>query len=317
MDIYALHAQGAVQVVSPDAGDKLIWVDVVRADSDWPERVSQLLGVEIYERHLSDLRNERHPPFYDGSEVYDLLIVRSVEPGSPLESPRTNPIAFLITGTAVVSVRAPGDPVFDLLRERLLSGHRRRPPSPGALLHLLLNEVGDSLLALREPMNAKLVELQSRLLDPEDPFADWHLLMDMRSRFRWLETNLGVQREILERWRGETGVVVFEEGLRVRFNDLDEHFARVERQAGLLESDIETLVQVHFSANSDRTNRVMQFLAVVSVVFLPLNLMAGVFGMNFDAMPLLGSVWGFWVTLAGMAVVGVLVTVWFRLRRWM
>jgi Mg2+ and Co2+ transporter CorA len=316
MDIYAIREQGVTRTDSPQEVDGLLWIDVQRTESDWPQRVRDLLGVAIYERHLADLRNDRHPPFYDGSDDYDLIIVRSPDPESPPEAPRTNPIAFLITARAVVSVRPPDDSLFDALCERLLRGPQRLPGNPAALLYLLLNRVGDALLALRQPMSDKLAELQKRLLDPTDPFSDWQLLMDMRSRFRWLETNLAVQREVLDAWREQTSVVLLDEGLRVRFNDLDDHLVRVERHAGVLESDVNTLVQVHFAATSERANRIMQLLAGVSAVFLPLNLLAGLFGMNFHSMPLLGQPWGFWVLLGGMTALGVALTLWFRLRRW-
>jgi len=316
MDIYALSDEGAKSGAAAMDAAGLVWIDAQRTDSDWPERVRELLGIAVYERHLSDLRNERHPPFYDGSDDYDLIIVRAPDPDSPPEAPRTKPIAFLVTARAVVSVRPPEDTMFDGLRDRLMSGTQRQPTSPAALLYLLLNRVGDALLALRQPMGDKLSELQRRLLDPTDPFSDWQLLMDMRSRFRWLETNLAVQREVLEAWRDQTSVVLLDEGLRVRFNDLDDHLARVERHASVLESDVNTLVQVHFAATSERANRIMQLLAGVSAVFLPLGLLAGLFGMNFQTMPLLSEPWGFWALLGGMSALGLGLTLWLRYRRW-
>jgi magnesium/cobalt transport protein CorA len=295
----------------------LLWVDVQRTEPDWSDQVGALLGVDLYARHLSDLHNERHPPFFDAGDDYDLLIVRTADPYAPPEQPATDPIAFLVTARAVVSVRPPGDPVFDELPERLRGSKRQRPQTVGMLLHLLLNQVGDGLLALRQPMSEKLAELQRRLLDAADPFSDWHVLMEMRSNISWLRTNLEVQREVLARWREETAIVALDQPLRVRFNDLDDHLARVERHSAIMESDIDSLVQVNFAASSDRTNRVIQLLTVISVVFLPLNLLAGVFGMNFARLPLTDSGFGFWAVLAGMLLLGGGLLLWLRRRRWL
>lgn len=295
----------------------LLWVDVQRTEANWSDQVRALLGVDLYARHLSDLLNERHPPFFDAGDDYDLLIVRSADPLAPPEQPATDPIAFLVTARAVVSVRPPGDPLFDELPERLRVSKRHHPQSVGMLLHLLLNQVGDALLALRQPMNEKLAELQRRLLDAADPFSDWHVLMEMRSNINWLRTNLEVQREVLARWREETTIVAIDQPLRVRFNDLDDHLARVERHTAIMESDIDSLVQVNFAASSDRTNRVIQLLTVISVVFLPLNLLAGIFGMNFARLPLADSAFGFWVVLAGMLLLGGGLLLWLWRRRWL
>lgn len=316
MDIYSLQPKGLRREQAISSQNGPWWVDIERTDSRWPEQVRDLLGVAIDERHLADLQNDRHPPFYDGSADYDLLIVRSPDADSPPEAPRTNAIAFILTGQAVVSVRPPGDRIFDRLRNGQGRDPRLDTANSASLLYLLLNQVGDALLALREPMTAKLAELQGRLLDPRDPFSDWQVLMDMRSRYRWLETNLAVQREVLDGWRELSPVIELDDALQVRFNDLDDHLARVERAAGVLESDVNTLVQVHFAANSERANRVMQLLAGVSAVFLPLNLLAGIFGMNFQSMPLLAQTWGFWTAMAAMTGIGAGLGLWFRHRRW-
>lgn len=316
MDRYSFDAAGVCRIGEGEGTARLRWLDVQRAEKELFDAVDTRLGITLHERHMSDMANDRHPPFYDGGAEYDLLIIRAPDRESPPESPRTHAIAFVITSDTVISVRPEGDPLFDQLRARLLDGRVRAPDSVGALFYLLLNQVAERLMGLRQPMSDKVTELQARLLDPRDPFDHWQLLMDIRSRFRWLDTNLAVQREVLDAWRLETDVVDLDEALRVRFNDIDDHLARVERHARVLESDVSTLVQVHFSANSERNNRVIQFLAVVSVIFLPLNLLAGLFGMNFHKMPLLAEPWGFWGIVASMGVSCAGLLMWFRHRRW-
>ncbi len=55
---------------------------------------------------------------------------------------------------------------------------------------------------------------------------------------------------------------------------------------------------MHFSAQSHRTNNIMRTLTVLTAIFLPLNLVTGFFGMNFDRLPLIHSSRGFWVVVA-------------------
>ncbi len=54
-----------------------------------------------------------------------------------------------------------------------------------------------------------------------------------------------------------------------------------------LETSSESAVQMHFSLQGSRTNAIMRTLTVLTAIFLPLNLITGVFGMNFDALPLI------------------------------
>ena len=68
----------------------------------------------------------------------------------------------------------------------------------------------------------------------------------------------------------------------MRSRDVLEHIERVLSHVRRLESSAETAVQMHFSAQSNRTNDIMRTLTVLTAIFLPLNLVTGFFGMNFE-----------------------------------
>jgi len=88
--------------------------------------------------------------------------------------------------------------------------------------------------------------------------------------------------------------------LQVRSRDVLEHIDRVVRHVQRLEHGVETAVQMHFNAQSNRTNGIMRTLTSITAIFLPLNLIAAIFGMNFEVIPLLHDRAGFWWILGGM-----------------
>jgi hypothetical protein len=73
------------------------------------------------------------------------------------------------------------------------------------------------------------------------------------------------------------------DGLIARARDVIEHIQRVVHQVRRMEQGAESVVQIHFSAQSHRTNNIMRTLTALTAIFLPLNLITGVFGMNFEA----------------------------------
>ncbi|XQU69346.1 Magnesium transporter CorA [Cupriavidus sp. H18C1] len=93
----------------------------------------------------------------------------------------------------------------------------------------------------------------------------------------------------------------------MRINDVMEHILRVLAHARRLEDSIESAVQIHFSAVAHRTNRTMRMLTMITALFMPLTLITGVFGMNFERMPWLQEPSGFWwsISLMGAVVVGI------------
>lgn len=74
--------------------------------------------------------------------------------------------------------------------------------------------------------------------------------------------------------------------------------------------NVNTLLNLHISIESQkineasyRTNEIMRVLTVLTIFFLPLNFIAGVYGMNFDVIPLAKHPEGFWISLVLMACV--------------
>ena len=95
--------------------------------------------------------------------------------------------------------------------------------------------------------------------------------------------------------------------LVARARDVIEHIQRVVQHARRLEQSAETVVQIHFSAQSNRTNDIMRTLTALTAIFLPLNLITGFFGMNFEFLPLIHHQTAFWWTFAFMVVIVVVV----------
>ena len=84
-----------------------------------------------------------------------------------------------------------------------------------------------------------------------------------------------------------------------------------------LESSAETAVQMHFSAQGNRTNEIMRTLTVLTAIFLPLNLVTGYFGMNFEGLPLIHSATGFWLVSGVMLALGVGSSLYFWRKRYL
>jgi Mg2+ and Co2+ transporter CorA len=95
--------------------------------------------------------------------------------------------------------------------------------------------------------------------------------------------------------------------LVARARDVIEHIQRVVHHARRLEQSAETVVQIHFSAQSNRTNSIMRTLTALTAIFLPLNLITGFFGMNFEFMPLIHSADGFWWVFGAMILLVIVV----------
>jgi Mg2+ and Co2+ transporter CorA len=154
---------------------------------------------------------------------------------------------------------------------------------------------------------------QSELINPQASFNNWSDLLNARLTLHYLDEVCEDQRaaikdwiEALDSWQvSDTSSQENLEMLRVRSRDVLEHIERVVHHVGRLEQSAETAVQMHFNAQSNRTNEIMRTLTVLTAIFLPLNLITGFFGMNFENFPLLHSEEGLFLTELFMLAVAV------------
>ncbi len=205
-------------------------------------------------------------------------------------------------------------------------GSARLPTSPADLMLRMVNHMVDSYLDLRRLLTRQLGYLQQQLLDPKSRFKDWPMLLESRNKLHLLEDTCEDQRsaiqewiDALDEWPDEPGAQAQRdrELLRLRSRDVLEHVERVLSHVRRLEHSAETAVQMHFSALGHRTNDIMRTLTVLTAIFMPLNLVTGFFGMNFDALPLIHTATGVWVAFGLMAVIGLGLGLFFWRKRYL
>ena len=103
------------------------------------------------------------------------------------------------------------------------------------------------------------------------------------------------------------------EALQYEYLDLIEHIRYLISESMALLARSEYLLNLHNGILSTRMNKVMQKLAAISLVFLPLSFLAGVYGMNFVNMPELK--WEYGYVLAWMIYIGIAVSVFVKLKK--
>lgn len=316
-----LHCQHGRAVPLPGVENDLpsegyVWIDIVREEeADTLTDLQRITGLDLHENHVTDSLNPEHPSFHDSTAQYDMLVFRS--PGTDIRSPDfdSRQTTFFLTQRILITVRSQASHSVPLIRQRLGDGRSRVPAGPMGLMHMILTAMVDRFLAMRGPLAEELEHLRTTLLDPDDPMDDWSVLMDYRARLNRVELLCEGQEDAVTVWRDST-TLEFDEHMQIRFNDLLEHIRRVMKFVVAKQQEVESLIQIHFSAVAHRTNEVVRVLTVLSAIFLPLTLVAGIFGMNFEHMPELSHPYAYFIALGGMAALGIGLLILFRYKRW-
>ena len=305
-----------------------------------------LCGTQLVDLHVADLLNNQLPSHYDYTSQYDMLVFRRLaagqtetnlaHPGEPLHQPTkrsgppvlkridTSPVGFAVFDRVLLTVHPAGCTVREAYALKLLNATSpearangvKLPASPADLMLRIVNQMVDGYLALRRELTRQMDHWQSELLNPSARFNNWNSVLDARLALHLLDEICEDQRAALQDWidsietwpDADTPASKRErELLKVRSRDVLEHIERVVHHVRRMEQSAETAVQMHFSAQSNRTNDIMRTLTALTAVFLPLNLITGFFGMNFEFLPAIHSSAGFWWTFGLMVLLVVVV----------
>lgn len=301
----------------PMPADGYVWLVAAYEEVDQiAVEVQRLTGVRVYDDHVDDVKNLAHPSSFDSTEHYELVIFRGLKPGAKTEHIETRPL-FLFNFERMLLTVGPADSrSVAQVKTRYVGAPGKSPHNPDELMHRLLSSMVDSYLDLRQSLTERLDRWQRALLDPRRPFRDWYRLLEQRTELRRLMHLCEEQLDAITEWRDDR-LTSMDERLQVRFNDLIEHIGRVKDHARQTEQQAESAVQLYFAATTTRTNEIIRLLTLITAVFMPLNLITGIYGMNFDFIPGLHSQAGFWVSLGIMLTVVAFLITFFRWRRWL
>jgi len=301
----------------------------------------QLCGTPLVDLHVSDLLNAQIPSTFDYTSDYDVMLFRRLHtlPGSTakaaLQAVDTTPVGYAVLDALLLSVHTADCPIREQSLQRLLAPGStpekraiagRLPPSSADLMLRQINQMVDGYLNLRRDMAKQIDVWQMQLLNPKSRFNDWGKVLQARLGLHQLDEICEDQRaaiqdwiDAMQTWQDEHSSKTERralELLRVRSRDVLEHIERVLHHVHRMEQSAEAAVQMHFSAQSNRANDIMRTLTTLTAIFLPLNLIAAVFGMNFDVLPLVHKEDGFWWAMGAMALIGIALLVFFWRRRY-
>jgi len=240
------------------------------------------------------------------------VITRMIElKGTRLDSEQIS--IFLGHKTVLTFQETPGD-IWDPIRTRINSkGSRVRTGDASFLVYTLLDAIVDHIFPVLEAYGDRLEELEGTVMSGKKPdvLLDIHRL---KRELLLLRRALWPMRDVVHQLQGERHECL-SETTRTYMTDLYDHVVQAMDILETYREVVAGLAETHLSAVNNRLNEIMKVLTVISVVFIPLNFMAGVFGMNFETFP---WKWPYAFPVFVVISLGTILTMlgWFRRRNW-
>ena len=143
-------------------------------------------------------------------------------------------------------------------------------------------------------------------------------MVKIRERLVALRQSLSPLREIMGRiTRGEFALV---QGVNIpSFGDLYDRTIQIVEVVDAHREDISNIRDIFVNVQTITTNNIIMVLTIISAIFLPLTLIAGLYGTNFQAgfIPETTNPYGFYILIAIMVTVALTITLIFKRRGWL
>jgi magnesium transporter len=296
--------------------DGLLWVDfyiVSEADGKFLSEVFQFHPLTI-EDCVSTVVD---PAKVDDYGNYLFIVVQALSEYVPGHELKAVEVDFYLAPNYVVSCHRESVPAIERYMQRCIRDEHLLSRGADWLLHGLLDSLVDEFLPIVDAVDDTIDSVEEKVLDHPDT-NDLRQIMTVKRNALRLRRATTPQRDIMNRLsRGEFPKLVRGE-TSIYFRDIYDHLVRIEYLVEALRDLADGALQTYLSVVSNRLNEVMKVLTAAAAIFIPLTLISGIYGMNFEdnQFPSFTAPWGFGATVGAMLVIAVSMLVYFRWRKW-
>ena len=266
-----------------------VWVDIDITKTDEARKILAKLE-EMYEAEIIEDALSREPATQIGRYENFLHLVLSGcrLVGHKFDLERVD----VMLGEKFMLTLHRGQPVFlEAVRKSYVADFKRFAQSPSFLLYELWDHLVDNYLAIHKKFEERVDEVQRRLVGDVDEavFAE---ASEIGSDLLHLRKVVLPARSVLTDLSTRKSPFV-SEATQPYLNNMVGTIERV-LQDVLVDRDILSgSLNNYMSLVAHKSNKTMGKLTVVSIVFLPLTFLCGVYGMNFDVIPELKWEYGY------------------------
>jgi magnesium transporter len=291
-----------------------IWVDLANPVG---EAEASLLR-DVFRFHpltIEDCFEARVHPKIDEYDGYLYIITHGLTAATSEQQADVVELDAFLGASFLVTYHSQNSRSIDAVTEQVRrTGYPLRQGTT-ATLHAILDRQSDGLEAELDNLEERIGGLEDAVFAAPKDYPIATLLAVKRSIVdlrRWMAK----QRDVLLRLgRREFSLITADEALM--FRDVHDHLVRLNDMLESFRDLLTSIHDAHMSAVANRTNEIIKFLTLFSSTVLPLTLITGIYGMNFEHMPEIRWLWGYPMALGLMAAMTGAMLLYFRYRGWL
>ena len=303
-----LTTEAQPEAVRPPPKGERVWIEAIGPSV---EECSQLVqGLGLHELALEDALLPGHPPKFEVFDDHLFLIAHT--PDTDAEEGTRKIALFLAKDWVVTMLREPLERLSSI-EARVQRDPERYLQAPAALVHLVLDHMTDGFEQLVDELRGEVEEIEDVCV-AKPQAAQMEKILVRRQEAARLARTVRSQRDVCAALF-RTIHPALQKKIQPYLRDIYDHILRVHEMLEAVREGLAAARDAYFASVNTRLNEVMRTLTLISTIMMPLGVVTGVWGMNFDWMPFLHSPWGFWLTILAMTGLAFGMVAFFRWRR--
>jgi len=313
-DVSELEVSTADDLVALKKSKKLSWLNVDGLDNvELMENLARVFKIE--HNILSDVMNPSARPKMQEYENGIFITIKMVQYDEANDNLTVENLSLIIADNTLISFQEKSGLVFEPIRERIRK-HKNKIRTSGSdyLAFALLDVVVDNYIYIIGVLGEKIENLEEDMTN--DPRKE--LLDDInifKRELNFLRKNIKPAREMIMNLVKMESEFIQEEN-HIHFRELQDNINEASELTDSYREILYDQLNIYHSSMSTKLNEIMRVLTIISVIFIPITFIVGVYGTNFENVPELHWHHGYFIMWAVMVSTTLGMLWFFKRKKW-
>lgn len=292
----------------------ITWINIDGLRKQDVETICNRFG--IHALLIEDILSVGQRPKMDDVEGILFCLLNMLYFNETTRTVETEQISIAMGNDFVISFQEDGSrDVFDPMRNKLkMANSKIRQRGADYLCYSMLDLIVDNYFVVMESLGEQIELLEGEVIRRSNTRSLAHI-NHLRKELIVLKRNIAPVRELINGFiRSESDLL--DDRTTKYFKDVYDHIVQAYDLTENYRDMMMSMQDIYINNVNLRMNEVMKVMAIVTCLMAPATVIGGIFGMNFEAIPLLHNKWGFYISVAAMLFIPLVMLYLFRKRGW-
>lgn len=287
------------------------WINIIGIHNvEVVEKIGEIYKIDNL--ILEDILNVNQRPKYEERKDFIFLVLKMSLFDKEKDSIQYNQISFILGEHFLLTFQEKDNHIFDGIVNKLKDNLGKiRKRKENYLNYVLIDLIIDNYFTVFENFEEKLNILEEKIITSPSKF-EIENIVHLKKDIITFRKNIYPIRDIVSKMAHDE----YFSDVNIFIRDLQDHSIIISENTEIIYNRSIELIQLYHSTIGNNMNETMKILTIISTIFIPLSFLTGIYGMNFQHMPILSLKYGYYFVMGIMASLFLGMIIYFKIKKW-